>query len=411
MKRIVLLVMALLAGVGGKARAETYLLPLGGDGGGQYISPCPPGQNLTGLQMRVGDDIDAIRPACAISRGPNVVNGQPVNINWAGGPGGSIQWLLCPASTPIVIGIDVQGEGVRTYTVNNIHLFCGLAVVTAQAKPDLPSAIFDAPQIPRNPGVTGYEREDCPPGQVAIGVHGRSGEWLDSVGLICGPARVTPMPASNPVQPLGNKGPGKPLGRVQPSPIDSAPRSPCESARTARERNSPAWPGLQIQCGATLAPLGWSIANQDPLSEELRRRAHNDAARRGFDIGMAIAEHDTEMGPGKQAMHDGLTGIEQAAYDVAVSFLLQRNRNAKFAATGAAIARADPAVAQARKTEDDMFYWLGFDIATGIFGDPHQGAAGNTATGPGSLKIRDALNATAIRGFNAAVAYHLARHY
>ena len=411
MNRIVLLGLALLAGVGGEVRADTYLPAFGGNGGGQYISPCPPGQNLTGFQMRVGDDIDAIRPACAISLGPNVINGQPVNINWAGGPGGSIRWLLCPASTPIVIGIDVQGEGVRTYTVNNIHLFCGLAVATAQASPSLPSAIFDAPQIPRNPGVVGYQREDCPPGQVAIGVHGRSGEWLDSVGLICGPARVTPVPASNPVQPLGNKGPVKALGRVAPPPIDSAPKPVCESARMAREKNSPAWPGLQRQCGATLAPLGEAIANQDPLSAALRSRTHNDAARRGFDIGMAIAEHDTEMGPGKQAMHDGLTGIEQAAYDVAVSFLLQRNLNAHFATTGAAIASADPAVAQARKKEDDVFYWLGFDIATGIFGDPHQGAQGNTATGPGSLKIRDALNATAIRGFNAAVAYHLARHY
>jgi hypothetical protein len=411
MNRIVLLVMALLAGVAGEARADTYLPALGGDGGGQYISPCPPGQNLTGFQLRVGDDIDAIRPACAISLGPNVVNGQPVSIKWAGGDGGSILWLLCPASTPIVIGIDVQGEGVRTYTVNNIHLFCGLAVATAQAKPGLPSAIFDAPQIPRNPGVVGYEREDCPPGQVAIGVHGRSGEWLDSVGLICGPARVIAPPASLPVQPLGNQGPVKALGRVQSSPIDSPSRPVCDSARTARERNSPAWPGLQRQCGATLAPLGEAIAYKDPLSAELRKRTHNDAARRGFDIGMAIAEHDTEMGPGKQAMHDALTGIEQAAYDVAVSFLLQRNRNARFAATGAAIASADPAVAQARKKEDDVFYWLGFDIASGIFGDPHQGAQGNTATGPGSLKIRDALNATAIRGFNAAVAYHLSRKY
>jgi hypothetical protein len=411
MNRIVLLGLALLAGVGGEVRADTYLPAFGGNGGGQYISPCPPGQNLTGFQMRVGDDIDAIRPACAISLGPNVINGQPVNINWAGGPGGSIQWLLCPASTPIVIGIDVQGEGVRTYTVNNIHLFCGLAVASVQARTSYPSAIFDAPQIPRNPGVVGYQSENCPPGQVAIGVHGRSGEWLDSVGLICGPARMTAPPNSNPVQPLGNKVPTMALGRVQPSPIDSAPRPVCDSARTARERNSPAARGLQIQCGATLAPLGEVIANQDPLSAELRKRTHNDAARRGFDIGMAIAEHDTEMGPGKQAMHDGLAGIEQAAYDVAVSFLLQRNRNAKLATTGAAIANADPAVAQARKKEDDVFYWLGFDIATGIFGDSHQGALGNTATGPGSLKIRDALNAAAIRGFNAAVVYHLARHY
>jgi hypothetical protein len=58
-----------------------------------------------------------------------------------------------------------------------------------------------------------------------------------------------------------------------------------------------------------------------------------------------------------------------------------------------------------------VFYQLGFDIATGIFGDPALGALGNTLTGPGSLKIRDSLSAAGQRGFNAAVDLHLARHY
>ena len=32
---------------------------------------------------------------------------------------------------------------------------------------------------------------------------------------------------------------------------------------------------------------------------------------------------------------------------------------------------------------------MGFDIATGMFGDPKLGALGHTATGPGSDKLRD----------------------
>jgi hypothetical protein len=58
-----------------------------------------------------------------------------------------------------------------------------------------------------------------------------------------------------------------------------------------------------------------------------------------------------------------------------------------------------------------VFYRLGFDIATGIFGDPALGASGNTATGPGSLGIRDGLVAQGQRGFNASVALHLSRNY
>jgi hypothetical protein len=81
------------------------------------------------------------------------------------------------------------------------------------------------------------------------------------------------------------------------------------------------------------------------------------------------------------------------------------------AAKGAAIDAADPKVAAARNADPDVFYRLGFDIATGIFGDPALGALGNTAVGPGSMKIRDALSAAGQRGFNAAVQFHLAHHY
>ena len=56
-----------------------------------------------------------------------------------------------------------------------------------------------------------------------------------------------------------------------------------------------------------------------------------------------------------------------------------------------------------------MFFWLGFDIASGIFGDRAAGAQGNTATGPGSLGIRNELNGAGQRGFDAAVALHLGR--
>jgi hypothetical protein len=160
-----------------------------------------------------------------------------------------------------------------------------------------------------------------------------------------------------------------------------------------------------------LAAKGEMIANSDPLSAELRNRARDDHSRRGFDIGMAAAEGQTQPGPGKQAIHDALCHYEQDGFETAVSFSLQRNRNAKLAATGAAIADQDPVVAEARTTDPDVFYWLGFDIATGIFGDPALHALGNTATGTGSLAIRDALSPNGQRGFNASVALHLRRNY
>ena len=122
---------------------------------------------------------------------------------------------------------------------------------------------------------------------------------------------------------------------------------------------------------------------------------------------MAAAEGQTLPGPGKQKIHDSLPPAEQRGFNIAVSFSLEPNRNADLAARGAAIAKVDEKVAAARTAEADVFYWLGFDIATGIFGDPTLGAKGNTATGPGSLKIRDSLSPAAQRGFNASVKFHL----
>jgi hypothetical protein len=167
----------------------------------------------------------------------------------------------------------------------------------------------------------------------------------------------------------------------------------------------------QAQTLDELATRGAVVASADPLAVELRARAPNDSVRRGFDIGMAAAEGNTAPGPGKQRIHDSLPAAEQGGFDTAVSFSLQRNKNAKLAATGATIAQTDPVVAQARQADSDVFYWLGFDIGSGIFGDPALGALGNTATGPGSLGIRDALIPAAQRGFNASVNLHLHRNY
>jgi hypothetical protein len=126
---------------------------------------------------------------------------------------------------------------------------------------------------------------------------------------------------------------------------------------------------------------------------------------------MAAAEGQTADGPGKQLIRGGLDPAGQEGFNVALSFSLDRNRNADSAAKGAEIAEADPVVAAARASETDVLYRLGFDIATGIFGDPALGARGNTATGPGSMKIRNDLSSSAQRGFDASLAFHLSREY
>ncbi|HXM34617.1 MAG TPA: hypothetical protein VN920_05485 [Pyrinomonadaceae bacterium] len=90
---------------------------------------------------------------------------------------------------------------------------------------------------------------------------------------------------------------------------------------------------------------------------------------------------------------------------------LEEKCNAELAAKGAAIAQVDPIVAAGRAAEADVLYRQGFDIATGIFGDPALGANGNTAVGPGSQGIRNSLSAAGQRGFDASAKLHLSRKY
>jgi hypothetical protein len=69
-------------------------------------------------------------------------------------------------------------------------------------------------------------------------------------------------------------------------------------------------------------------------------------------------------------MQDALSPAERQGFDIAVKYSLKRNSNARLAAIGAKIARRDSDVQEARTADRDVFYWLGFDIATGLFGDP-----------------------------------------
>jgi hypothetical protein len=170
-------------------------------------------------------------------------------------------------------------------------------------------------------------------------------------------------------------------------------------------------PTLEKGVKGVLAAKGEALANGDSLVTALRNREPVGPSRLGFDIGMAATEGHTLWGPGKQALADSLSPEERIGFDKAAAFSLQRNNNPTFAAKGAAIRQKDPVTAAALASEPAGLYWLGFDIATGIFGDPALGAQGNTSMGPGSEKIRASLSDEGQRGFSDSVALHLSRKY
>lgn len=267
------------------AQVDQVLKPFGGNGGGQYIARCNAGDILGGLDLRVGDDVDAIRPLCRSAGGPSQAGSIEPYPSQFGGNGGKPQRLVCPDEAPLVVGMDLTVEGVKTIIVNNIHLFCGLIAVN-QKLTENPTVVFDGPQAQYHDApilqsgnrVTRYgmdRPQTCPPDTVAVGINGRSGIWLDAVGLICGalPSAAQPTPPVNSVP--GNAGkPAVSLGRrktTQPNyaaPVANRAATDtvlmakthtesdppiCASARSAREAKSPAAPGLERQCAAARA--------------------------------------------------------------------------------------------------------------------------------------------------------------
>jgi hypothetical protein len=227
---------------------------LGGTGGGQFQASCTGGTLLRGFELRAADDVDAIRPVCGFAFENNITDTFPEDVlgAWHGGGGGSVVNLLCPLSTPIVIGVDVGAEGVNTIVVKTLHLFCGRAV-NAQTAAAYPSAVFDGPPDHAAPAVFGIGgdsvhhgggSERCPAGKVAVGMHGRSGIWLDAMGLICDSATV-----------VVSRRDAVALGRV-PVPASSPPLSVCEAAKSARARYSPAAASLEAQCRSQHSPEG-----------------------------------------------------------------------------------------------------------------------------------------------------------
>ncbi|CAN5347642.1 hypothetical protein BH11PSE14_BH11PSE14_09010 [soil metagenome] len=171
--------------------------------------------------------------------------------------------------------------------------------------------------------------------------------------------------------------PGKALGRVKlPGPVGfgrvgtpSTERPPiCDAARSARARNSPAAAGLERQCLASGGSLVPPVNAPPPPSP-------------------AIPDTNTPT-----TMPATVPAVDSTRID-------------GLAATGANIANQDTDLAYARAAEPGAAFQRGFDIATGLFGDPALGAEGRPAADQDAANIRASLGSDGQRGFDASADY------
>ena len=158
---------------------------------------------------------------------------------------------------------------------------------------------------------------------------------------------------------------------------------------------------------ADFAAIGEKLALNDPLLTALRDAEAEGPARKGFDIGLAVAGSDTLQGPGKEKFKtDHINEFDPAAYQRAVDYTVDHNANADFAARGSVAVTKRPDAVSARAKLPLSNQWLGFNIAAGIFGSRDDGAQGNTAQGPGSRHIRELLSASSRLGYDAALSFY-----
>jgi len=187
---------------------------------------------------------------------------------------------------------------------------------------------------------------------------------------------------------------------------------PRDAALPVLTAKPPAMPTRREGEEDTMAAMGEAIANADPLLAAVRDAQPVGDCRRGFYVGLVVEAKNCWWGPGSQRIKDGLNGAEQVGFAIAAALCLPRNRNPEVAARGAAVVKADPEVKAARALDQPAgVAWLGFDLGTGVFGDPAKGAIGSTVMGPGAERIRASLDADGQRGFDAARAFNVGRRH
>jgi hypothetical protein len=185
--------------------ADATILPVeGGSGGSFFQASCGSGQYVVGFSVGAGAWIDRLALLCAPYQPATGKFGGRITGEFHGGSGGSPQEAYC--STGYIIGIEfgyTVDDGHAQY-VDDVQMMCS-------------SSGGQTPCIATGEGCGAVNNETggavaggfiltpflqyCPAGEAVTGLQGRSGNSLDAMGLICGPAPAPLNVAGKPVIP------------------------------------------------------------------------------------------------------------------------------------------------------------------------------------------------------------------
>ena len=220
------LIVALALACSDQALATTDFDPWGSPGGTAFRDECPKGSYLVGVDGRYGAWVDRIAMVCA----PWLPAQQTFGATSVGKLRGASRGGNPPPRPTTCSGFGITNRAVQALTVEilrsenklvqSVRGYCtslGPPVSTAKwsfgslteyPEPSTPYPLYFPDDALRRTHV-------CPPGELAVGIHGRAGLFVDALGLICGPLPVNPGAPATKVNPLGTA-PEKGATKVTP---------------------------------------------------------------------------------------------------------------------------------------------------------------------------------------------------
>lgn len=165
---------------------ESPLDVRGGGGGGHFVEECPEGEVIIGLVGRAGVYVDRIQVQCGIIE---LTSSEPATFEVSlepgtmlehhGGDGGSEFSLACEPGQAVVGFSGRSGK-----YLDRISLRCAPVMMTD----DMALGFGETVDTDSKGGGGGGEFSlDCPAGEVATIAQGRSGKFVDALGLTCRP--------------------------------------------------------------------------------------------------------------------------------------------------------------------------------------------------------------------------------
>ncbi|GKS57212.1 hypothetical protein YTPLAS18_07390 [Nitrospira sp.] len=172
-------------------------LPIyGGLGGIALRADCPMGSYLVGLAGRTGEWVDRIAPVCAPwLRGSQTLGPPSIGPSFGTSGGGQERQAICTGGGNKTVTIQSWWIHVLrsdNHYVQYVEVFCTSLTIPVSTDSGWRLGFGNKPtdveeMVTGGPFTSQPPFQACPAGEAAVGFRVRAGQFVDAIGLICGP--------------------------------------------------------------------------------------------------------------------------------------------------------------------------------------------------------------------------------